>query len=237
MKKEILYKNKYIKYKKKYRDLKKYLNTIKIEHPVKINIDTLKTRFPHKKGVDFTKLLMTSASIYSMSTNASSKLLVDIIRKYFDDDNITVTDGTANVGSDTLMLAMNFKKVNAIEISNIACKHLVHNINVYKQTNIKTFCGSVIDIIKKTEQDVVYIDPPWGGPTYKYYSQLKLFLDDIEISRFYELNKSRAKLFIFRVPRNYNFTYFFKTVNSAKYEIYSYMENKIIKYYYLIIQS
>ena len=145
-----------------------------------------------------------------MSTNKSSKLLVNIIKKYFPKNkDITITDGTSNVGSDTVMLAMNFKKVNAIELSDITCKALIHNVKEYKQNNVKVFCGNIIDVVKETKQDVIYVDPPWGGPKYKYHSKLKLFLDNMEISEFYKVNKSRAKIFIFRVPINYDFIYFF----------------------------
>lgn len=230
--------DKYIKCKSKYKNLKnKYLQTTKIDYITKINTNILKNRFPYKKGLDFTKLQVTESSKYSMSTNKSSKLLVNIIKKYFPKNkDITITDGTSNVGSDTVMLAMNFKKVNAIELSDITCKALIHNIKEYKQDNVKVFCGNIIDVIKETKQDVIYVDPPWGGPKYKYHSKLKLFLDNIEISEFYRLNKFRAKLFIFRVPINYDFIYFFKKVNSPKYEVYSYIENDKIKYYYLVLK-
>ena len=63
----------------------------------------------------------------------------------------------------------------------------------------------------------------------------------MEISEFYKVNKSRAKLFIFRVPINYDFIYFFKEVNSLTYKVYSYMQHdrssniSKIKYYYLVV--
>nr|QBK88418.1 MAG: RNA cap guanine-N2 methyltransferase [Mimivirus LCMiAC01] len=230
------YKNKYIKYKSKYVNLKKSSETTKVDNIIKIKIKILKKRFPYKKDVDLAKLQVTESSKYSMSTNKSSKLLVNIIRKYFPNNDIIVTEGTSNVGSDTVMLAMHFKKINAIELSDITCKALIHNIKVYKQDNVKIFCGTVLDVIKETKQDVIYVDPPWGGPTYKQHKRLKLFLDNLEISEFYKVNKSRVKLFIFRVPVNYDFTYFFNEVNSLKYEVYSYMEYDKIKYYYLIVQ-
>ncbi len=88
--------DKYIKCKSKYKNLKnKYLQTTKIDYITKINTNILKNRFPYKKGLDFTKLQVTESSKYSMSTNKSSKLLVNIIKKYFPKNkDITITDGT-----------------------------------------------------------------------------------------------------------------------------------------------
>ena len=225
-----IYYHKYKKYKTKYKNLKKQ-NKIR---PVKLPIKVLKKRFPHKKGIDMNKLETTNVSIYSMSNNKSSKLLVDIIKKYFD-SNIIVTDSTANIGSDTIMLALHFKNINAVELSDITCKMLQNNINVYKLKNVRVYCDSVNNIVNKLKQDVVYVDPPWGGPEYKKHDRLKLYLDDLELSDFFIKHASLAKLFIFRVPFNYDFIHFFNKAKANSYEVYSYKENGKVKYYYLVV--
>lgn len=181
------------------------------------------------------KLLFTKESIYSSSRLKGSKRLLDLIRKYHESKDIVITDGTANIGTDAINLASEFKKINAIEISKINYNALVNNINVFNLGGkIIPHLGDTNKLISSLKQDIIYIDAPWGGKHYKDSENINLYLGDVEISEFFEKNKSNAKTFIFKVPYNYNFNNFYKKVNENIFK-HSFKKGVQIKYYLLVI--
>lgn len=169
--------------------------------------------FPQKTGVDYKKLYTTTVGRYSSSNVGGSALLVEIIKQNIlekQPENISVTDGTANVGSDTIQLALNFGNVNAYEIDKNNFEVLQHNVNEFKLSNVKLYNQDVIENVPM-DQDVIYIDAPWGGTKYKTAEKgtLNLYLSEtVEIVDFYEKHANKASLFIFKVPMNYKFANF-----------------------------
>ena len=61
-------------------------------------------------------------------------------------------------------------------------------------------------IIPNMKQDVIFIDPPWGGKGYINYDRLDVYIDDIEISKISKniLNYNYCKLLVLKLPYNYN---------------------------------
>ena len=122
--------------------------------------------------------------------------------------NLTITDGSAHVGGNTLSFSKNFNKVNSIEIEKEIYDALVHNIkDVYKRWNVTYYLGDCITLINDLKQDVVFLDPPWGGPSYKDFTNLHLYLGSRDvfdlILDWYE--KKIAKLFCIKCPFNFDF--------------------------------
>ena len=207
---------KYIKYKNKYIELKNKLNinliggyNNKIES---VNINLLKQVFPKPKNIknfNYKKLQLTTEGLFSVSKVNASTILVNLIKKYMNNNtNITITDATSNNGSDTINLALNFNKVNAIELDPINYKVLVNNINTYKLENINTYNKDSLNVLNKLDQDIIYIDAPWGGSDYKLKKDIGLYMSNNEISDIYNKFKDKCKIFIFKVPFNYNFNNF-----------------------------
>jgi adenine-specific DNA methylase len=176
--------------------------------PVKITNHIIKSGFPVYKNVNPNKLKITDEAIYSISGRTRSLFITNLISKFFSSRNITVTDCTANVGSDTIQFGLNFNKVNSIEFDNENFKALQHNVNMYDLENVKLFKGNSMEIIEDLSQDVIYIDAPWGGRNYKDNKYMNLFMDNMEISEVYNKFKHKATLFVFKVPNNYNFNAF-----------------------------
>lgn len=180
-------------------------------------------------------LSFTKESIYSSSRLKGSKRLLDIIKKYHNSTDIIITDGTANIGTDAINLASEFKKINAIELSEINYDALVNNISVFDLgEKIVPHHGDTNKLIDLMEQDIIYIDAPWGGKHYKESDSINLYLGDIEISEFYEINKEKAGTFIFKVPYNYNFNNFYNKVSSNIFK-HSFKKGVQIKYYLIVI--
>jgi len=219
---------KYLKYKLKYLELKNN-KVVKIKRKQKRKI------YSNVKKSDLDKLIFTEESLYSVSKIKGSKFLIDVIKQYYRElKKLILTDATANVGSDTINLSYHLKKVNAIEIDEINYRALVNNINVLKIRNIETFNSDSNKIISNLKQDIIYVDAPWGGRDYKNKKKLDLYLGNINISQFYLNNKDYAKLFIFKVPYNYNLELMKKV---SKVDIHKFIKNGKLSYLILVINN
>jgi len=165
--------------------------------------------FPEKDDVNYNKLYTTTVGQYSTSNLFGSNQLVNIIKDNIEKDpsELVITDGTANVGSDTINLAMNFKNVNSYEIDKVTYDALKNNVEEFKLNNVRLYNGDITKMIDYG-QDVIYIDAPWGGKEYKKSNNISLYLSGMEISEFYSKYLDRASLFIFKVPLNYKISNF-----------------------------
>ena len=196
----------------------------------------LNNTFPDEINIDKNKLKMTTEGMYSVSGKEGSKFIAKIILKNMKKNkNITVTDCMANNGSETLMFAKYFQKVNSIEIDETNYKVLKNNIDVYNYKNINLIKGNSIIELPKLEQDVIVIDAPWGGRDYKDSQQLKLYLDNLELSDIFNQFSKRAKLFVLKVPTNYNINNLLLNTLIPKMKIYTFKRNEKIKFYYCYI--
>jgi len=200
---------------------------------VSIDFKVLDETFPDYKDIDKSLLKMTKEGLYSVSKNLASRKLASYIKKYMRTSDITITDGTANNGSDTLNLALQFAKVNSIEFNKCNFEVLENNAKVYNLENLSLYNGDSLEIIPDLTQDVIYIDAPWGGRDYKYQKNVRLYLGETEISEIYNKFLSKAKLIIFKVPRNYDFNFFLHTKTSGKVKIQSFYINGVIKFFFI----
>lgn len=242
--------NKYQNYKKKYLDLKNKSEATEKTIDNK-DMQIINRVFPAKDGVDFSKLKFTEESMYSMSGKEAVQILINIIRDNFislnEDEikNIIITDGTANIGSDSINLATYFNKINSVELSNITCKFLQNNVSLYGfQDKINVTCGNTLDFLENNNQDVIYIDPPWGGVDYKKYDKMKLYLGSMEVSDIINTFWDKTKLFVIKVPRNYDIISFINRINQPnnKYKngnhisIHTYKRRDKVIFYFIAVK-
>jgi tRNA/tmRNA/rRNA uracil-C5-methylase (TrmA/RlmC/RlmD family) len=185
---------------------------------------------------DFTKLKLTNEALYSMNNPEESDVLIQIIKDNIKlNKTLIITDGTANVGGTTLNLAKYFK-VNAIEINLLNGEALKNNIKEYKlEKNVTVYCDSFLNLMNKLEQDVIILDPPWGGVNYKTRKQLNLYLDNINLVDIVNQLKN-VKLTLLKVPKNFNINYFLAKLNNSNIKIQKiYKNNKYLSYLIIII--
>lgn len=202
---------------------------------IQVNYKILDKIFPTVKGVDKSKLLITNVGMYSVSKVKGATMLCNIIRKHLSTNNVTVTDATGNVGSDTIMLGLHFSKVNSIELDQDQYYVLQHNVKTYNmEDKITVYNGDSLTIIPELKQDVIFIDAPWTGRDYKKHERLSLFMSDKELSTVYKELINHCKFMIFKVPVNYDITFFMQNSNVKRMNIYSYMKHDKISYYFLL---
>jgi len=118
--------------------------------------------------------------------------------------DLTITDGTANVGGNVISFANMFEKVNAVEIDRTNFKALENNILAYELQNVDVFHGDYTKMLLSLKQDVVFLDPQWGGVGYKQHKQLDLSLGGKDGSYWCRLllKGKLTKLIVLKVPKN-----------------------------------
>jgi len=191
-------------------------------------LKTLLRLFPYLDNKEkAAKLKIDDDSIHYISIREYADKITDIIKFYLseldiDPDDATITDATAGVGGNTISFGMNFKKVNAIELDEQRSKYLVNNIDIYDLTNIDIYNDDSTKVLTKLDNhDVVFLDPPWGGKTYKNHEFLRLHLSDVSIEMLCNgmMNKEWMKkcpaIIVYKLPINYDIKYFFEHVNSS----------------------
>ena len=98
-----------------------------------------------------------------------------------------ITDGCACVGGNVLSFALSglFAEVNAVELDAARARMLEHNVAVIRdrvQIPVNILTGSYTDLMQTLRQDIVFLDPPWGGPGYKTQKSVNLFLGDSHLA-------------------------------------------------------
>jgi 16S rRNA G966 N2-methylase RsmD len=120
--------------------------------------------------------------------------------------DLTITDATAGIGGNTISFCKDFKSVIAIEINKNRFEYLKNNLKIYNLTNYVAINGDMMEMIQKTEQDIIFIDPPWGGKSYVEHENLDIYIGNIEISKISKdlLDNDNCKLVVLKLPYNYN---------------------------------
>ncbi len=160
-----------------------------------------KLHFP--KTNEIHDVRMSKRSVYSTAFLYDGAKTAELIKQIMG-KNITISDVTANVGGNTLHFSKVFSKVIANEYDIDEYNRLIHNMSVYNCNNIEFLNKDYTEIYQDIKQDVIFIDPPWGGPLYKTYDKLKLCLSNQDICTMINtlLNNKKAKLIVLKAPSN-----------------------------------
>jgi hypothetical protein len=163
--------------------------------------------FPQKEGVDYTALKVTEEGRYSVTKRRDGEHILQIMMSMVGNlKEKSVTDATACVGGDTINFGLNFREVHSIEYSKENFDALKNNVKVYDLTNVSLYLGDCTKVYTWVS-DVLYIDPPWGGPEYKKLSSVPLFLGDTRLDVWLEDVLSgpyRPAWMFLKVPHNYS---------------------------------
>ena len=158
---------------------------------------------------DKRKLQGVKESFYSISNKKEAVKLIDDIVDMLninkkDLKKMTITDGTANIGGNTLEFAKWFKKVNSIEINPVTYQALINNVKVYGYKNVNVILSSYNTEMNNIKQDIVFLDPPWGGSSYKSQNGVMLRLGNDPIYKVINDIKQTPKLVLLKTPYNTN---------------------------------
>ena len=81
-----------------------------------------------------------------------------------------------------------------------------NNAKIYGvEDKINFICGDYFNEAPKIDAEVVYLDPPWGGPDYKNIEKFKLEHFSPNGNEILELAFKNFKKVVMRVPKNFDF--------------------------------
>lgn len=162
--------------------------------------------FPLKEGVDYSRLKITPEGNFSITKRKDAERIVGII-KQISTDSESITDVTACCGGDTINFGLHFKNVFSIEKNKENFEALKNNIEVYDLKNVQIYNEDSLAFYD-WYSNILYIDPPWGGPEYKQKKNIDLYLSnkrlDVWLEEILLRNKRPDNIFL-KLPSNYNF--------------------------------
>lgn len=189
-----------------------------------MDIDLIEKIFPHISQNE--KLKYDQEGLWSIThpteSNKITNIIKNFLKKKFNDNlksNIIITDATAGLGGNTISFSNNFYKVNSIEICKKRFEMLKNNMKIYNFENLKLYNDNFINIIDNLKQDVIFIDPPWGGPDYKLKKKVNINIDNIELYKIVNSLFGKCKMVCLKLPKNFNVENF---VSNVDYSVYKY---------------
>jgi predicted RNA methylase len=166
--------------------------------------------FPYKRGVSMHDIHVTEEGKYSYTKREDGDRTIQFLKRYIPSLHTrTILDGTGNIGGDTILFGLNFYTVHSIELDPDNFKALTHNVNLYKLKNVHLHEGDTTELYKDYPSDILYLDPPWGGPDYKEKKELDLWLGSHRLDIFLRdsvLSKEalwKPQWIVLKLPFNY----------------------------------
>lgn len=170
--------------------------------------------FPPPPGNRYNNLRIDLESVSYITTPHNSDVISAIIDSHIpaqiSRNKITVFDGTACVGGDTISFGRVFGTVIATEINETRFRMLAHNLAEYGLYNVAPINADCLKIFKKINFiDIMYFDPPWGGKDYKSKDGLRLsigsmYIDEIVNDILSGRIRSHVNMIVLKLPKNYD---------------------------------
>lgn len=165
------------------------------------------------------KLLLDNEALYSVTDQYTANKISRYIKRNIPDIN-TIMDGTACIGGNTLSFTKTFSNVIAVEIDFTRYSYLCHNMHILGTNNVSIYNENVINVCKHTTQDMIFIDPPWGGPNYKSKHRINLYLGNKELSSVCIEIAPYTKYIAIKVPTNFDIDTFNNNTSSIMTQIF-----------------
>ena len=165
------------------------------------SISILKKIFPEPSNSNYNGLNCDEEGLYSITHPKEADLISTTIIE-ITGTNISIIDLTAGCGGNMISFTKHFSKAVGVEINDNRYNILKANLAKYSFNNYEVLCADATKI-DYNNYDVFFIDPPWGGPDYKKWINIELYLSDIKLDDFV-LMLPKNKLIVLKLPFNYN---------------------------------
>ena len=193
--------------------------TINVEiEPSKARNSLVRGIYPSFKGIDYSNMRMTSIGWYSATKRSDADRITTIILSEFKHrvgykPNCVITDGTSGIGGNAISFGRRML-VNAVEILPLHVEILKEAVDkLYLDDRIKCIQGDFTEIMSTLQQDIIFIDPPWGGPNYKNQDLLEIKLGNLTMDEIVTKGLKVARMFVLKLPNNFDFENFVKKLS------------------------
>lgn len=190
------------------------------------------TKFPIMKNVksekDLKKLKITEIGKYSLALIQIGEAFVKILNKIYGKDELKkmiITDGNGGLGGLSIHLAEKCKFLNIIELNPHHAVLINHNLNVYgfNKKKYKIYNDDSMEKMFDLDQDIIILDPPWGGPVEAYKKRpMRMGFNNINIVCIINelIKEKKFKCCLMLIPWNFDFNNFLYHINSDNVTIY-----------------
>lgn len=116
-----------------------------------------------------------------------------------------VYDGFAGIGGNAIQFALHGSHVIASELDELRASMCLHNTRVYGVNEfVDVVCGDYYTLSDTLQADVVFLSPPWGGPTVNHQSVFRL--DTINGQSIFKAAQRVSPNIIYYLPRHTSIT-------------------------------
>jgi 16S rRNA G966 N2-methylase RsmD len=171
---------------------------------------------------DYKDLKTDTEGIYSLSHKEDADKLSSLIKDKYGD--VKIMDATSGIGGNSISFGKTFSEVVSVEINPERFLLLKDNLKLY-QVNNTTINGNFLDYLDKN-YELIFLDPPWGGPSYKLKKSLRILMNNKSLGELSKILKEKGKIIVWKLPFNYDLDDFI----SFNYQI-----HKISNYIIIII--
>lgn len=153
-------------------------------------------------------------SLYSATDQLTARAIARVLRTLPGVTQAsTVTDATACIGGNTLEFARIFAHVHAVELDSVRVSMLRHNLALLQlDTGVTVHEADYCQLQTTLRQDVVFLDPPWGGKRYKQQERVRLYLSDRDVGDLCGAILLHTPHVVVKVPCNFDVRHFAQTV-------------------------
>lgn len=178
--------------------------------------------FPFYSSEIVGKIKYDETALFSITKQEIADSMTNILRSM---PHITqespVLDATACVGGNTISFCKFFDHVTAIELDETRYGFLRNNMELfgYNEHTVTLINCNCINFIRNLENrvtyDIMFFDPPWGGPEYKNHRRIMLYLQEISMIHLLDIVRGKTMYCVIKVPLNFDF----KAIKEAVYNL------------------
>ena len=157
---------------------------------------------------------LDSVSMYSATRCDAAKLIVQLVSMWCGDayPDATIWDAFGGSGSDAIaFLLSGARHVTATELHVQRALAMRQRVRAYMQdagipaSRARIFVGDSLECMQVA--DVIYMDPPWGGPDYKTHEAVTIQLGGKLLGAHMSSFRRHARtLIVLKLPYNYDYT-------------------------------
>lgn len=153
---------------------------------------------------NYNELKYDIEGLWSITLPEDANIISNIILNDTGYDKIII-DAMACIGGNTISFSNYFKNIISIEINKNRFEILKNNLNCYKINNVLLINDNCINKLN-IDYDIIFFDPPWGGPEYKLKKKINIKIDDYSLLDIINIikNKNNKILIYFKLPYNYD---------------------------------
>lgn len=160
------------------------------------------------------KLQLDAEASYSTTDQLTADKITRDLAKILPKTS-TITDATACIGGNTYSFAQAFQTVIAIERDHTRAQMLKTNMTLLGMKNVRVKCGDAVQVVPTTHHDLIFLDPPWGGPEYKQQVNVSLCLSNRPLSDVCSEFANYTKYIALKVPVNFDEPRFLQDTKNA----------------------